>query len=152
MFPLNPFTGCFYFAIGKYLANNTCPILDVLRKHSWLLFILFEVISIIELLCLYKFDIMDSSDISLFNLPAVFFLCVSVIDSNKKIKNAKWLRKFSTIIYCSQGNIIWLSDMIGKYGEVFNNSLINYIFCCLIELLIIFGVLYLEKKSKLVMT
>lgn len=148
MFPLNIFTGCFYFAIGKYLADRIHQIPQVLKKYSRQFFIIFELLSLIELFLLLHLDVMDSSDIFLCNIPAVFFLCISIIGDNRRINKAQFLRRLSTIIYCSQGNIICLSNIF-RENMFLENSLLNYIMCCFIELIIIILVLYTEKLIRI---
>lgn len=143
-FPLNLFGGCFYFAIGKYLATNTVRLPNVLWKYSAPIFVIFELLSLAEYYLLYHFGILGESDVSFFVVPAVFFLCLSVIGSNKRVKNAKYLRKCSTIIYCSQGNVLLLSVAIHKVLGV--HSLVSYAMCCVVELLIIVSLLYFQRK------
>ena len=144
-FPLNLLTGCFYFAIGKYIAENETKITDVLSgKKAALLFIVFYLIYAAEVILSKHSGVFGSSDAAFSTAPlacALFILCLQ-----SKIQCAKSVlyRKLSIIIYCCQGNVLILNSFFRK---VLKSSVAACVLSVVVALAISFAVLYIQKHK-----
>ena len=102
------------------------------------LFLLFVILLGVEATLLKKFNIPKHDSMTIFLVPAVYFLfklCIKL-----KNKSMKKLRDISLYIYILHPMIIVLVRLIGKVTKttdiLINNSLINYISVTLISILV----------------
>ena len=114
-FPLNIFTGSFYFAIGKYIAENETILIRIMTKvRAVFFFLVFYLVYVLELLIAKHSGVYGSSDMAFSTVAlsvALFLLC---LQSNKTAKHCVLLRKISVIIYCCQGNVLLLNSLCNK--------------------------------------
>ena len=146
-FPLNIFNGCFYFALGKKLADNSDLIVKKFSsKLIMLLIIAFYGIYIIEVLICRRKGILSSTDVG-FSLPILaYLLMVLCLRTNFTIKKSVLLRKLSTIIFCCQGNVLFVKPFCIRFLRI-NSSIIIYIIMIMIMIIICLIVLFLQKHT-----
>lgn len=108
-FPINIMSGCFYFALGKLLAEKRDIISNFAVRKSTLLFIASGILYVIEVLVAEKAGFYCSSDQSFFVVPYAVFLFIIALNSKISLNGkARTLRKASTVIFCAQGNLLVL--------------------------------------------
>lgn len=112
-FPLNIFNGCFYFALGKYICENQQTILKKCNTRCALICsIAFYLLFILELFITKRLNICSGTDLAFSTVllaASIFLFCLQI---DIKIKNGLLLRKLSTIIYCSQGNVLLVNNVL----------------------------------------
>lgn len=144
-FPLNIFTGCFYFALGKFIYENESKIkVFISQKKAIILFFVFYIFFAAEIIIAKHLDIYGSTDAAISTVFIAFFLFLFCIQTTAKIKNGLLLRKLSTIIYCCQGNVLLVN--IVCQGWLGFSSVLAYLICVLIVAVIAILVLYIQKK------
>lgn len=147
-FPLNIFGGCFYFAIGKYLADNR-RLISCIKKHAAVLLTIFSFAAFCaEVVFAKAMGWSYSTDASLCVALVGFSFVILGLKTSIKIKNSLALRKMSTIIYCAQGNILLLGRALKKTGLV-SNDLLYFLIMSLVMAATVTVVLLLQKKVKL---
>lgn len=149
LFPLNIFAGLFYFAIGKLIAEQREAVSKIPLRYSVGLCVLFYVLYLGEIFTLRHFHICGLTDVAFFIVPTAIFCFISTINSTKPIAHSKKLRKMSTIIYCSQGNVLLSGALVRTFFHTgYLHSLISFAICCVVELIVLVILLYLQKKKK----
>ena len=114
-FPLNIFGGCFYFSLGKYIAESEDRIKHIFtRGKAICLFVLFYLLYVIELRLANYFMVFGSTDVAFSTAILAFMLFVFCIQSNIHISNGLLLRKLSIIIYCCQANVLLVNGFCKK--------------------------------------
>lgn len=154
-FPLNIFCGCFYFAIGKFFAENKEKIDNIKTKTSIALLVISFILYFIEIFVSKKFGFFSTTDQSFFVVPISVFAFLTAL----KIKipynwNFKLMRKASTIIYCAQGNLLifktFLISLIPKLVNVkYYLNIISFIIISVIMVFIIWLIIKLQSKFKI---
>ena len=144
-FPLNIFTGCFYYAIGKCVADNYNRIKHLAKWHLIVLLVFSYFAYFCEVYFAKSLNWLVTTDVSLF-IPLVgLTVALLGLSLNIKINNSVLLRKISTIIYCAQSNILLIGDIIRK--AVHTNKA-YYIIKSFIMTIFVTIVLLLQKKAK----
>ena len=147
-FPLNLFTGCFYYAIGKLLVENETALKQRLtKKLSLSLFVLFYILYIAEILIAKRFNILHTTDAGLF-LPflaaSLFTFC---LQCNFRLKYGRTYRKFSTVLFCCQSNFLAFKDQLQKVFCLQSSILLfAFGFCCVIVIFCL--ILSLQKSPR----
>ncbi len=146
-FPLNIFTGCFYFALGKYVSENEEKLISRFSVGKCILLsVVFYMTFVVEICLTKKFSVMGSTDVAFSLGPLAFFLLLSCLQLKIRCKYAAVLRKLSIIVFCSQGNVLWFRSRLYSYGV---HSLIKqYIMTFALVGIICIVVLYLQKKQR----
>ena len=146
-FPLNIFNGCFYFALGKMLADNSKSITkEISSKLIILLIIAFYGIYIMEVMICTRMGILSSTDVG-FSLPIIaYLLMILCLRTNFTIKKNVLLRKLSTIIFFSQGNVLLIRPFCIHFLHI-HSSIIIYLFMIMIMLIICLSVLFLQRHT-----
>lgn len=151
-FPLNIFCGCFYFAIGKWLAENKNAISEFGVKKSLSFFVLSGIFYIIEIFTAIKLGLFNSTDQSFFVVPFSVFAFFTAYNSNLDFhKYAKVFRKFSTVIFSAQGNFLLLQKISVRFLKSLmpDFSLLNLVsFLIVFALMIVFALCILKLQSK----
>ena len=147
-FPLNIFCGCFFFALGKYIAENEEELKKKFtRKNCIFLLIISYLFYLGEVFFVRYCKIQYTTDIAFGLIPTSFFLLLLCLMCNIRICHNLLMRKISIIIYCSQANILFLRlfclDDLG-----ISNTLIKNLFSIGMLICIIVLVLYLQKHTK----
>ena len=146
-FPLTIFNGCFYFALGKYIVENEQAILKKAnQKRALIGMIVFFVIFILEIILTTRLNILDSTDVAFTTAAVSLFLFLFLLQSAVKVKNALLLRKFSTIIYCCQGNVLLVNGFLKKIFNV--PSILAFLLSSLVVAAICLVVIFLQKRTK----
>ncbi len=146
-FPLNILTGCFYFALGKYISENEAHVKTLITKpKSLLLFLAFYLVFVSELFIAKHFNIIDSTDMALSTVALSCVLFLFCLQSNIRIKNSIFLRKLSIIIYCSQSNVLLFNGLCRK--KLGGHSIITFVLSCAVVTAISVIVFVLQKKSQ----
>ena len=147
LFPRNIFCGCFYFALGKYIAENQMAIVERLnQKRSFTVSVLFYIFYIAEICITKRYGILKSTDCAFSTAVIAFSFFLFCLQSNLTVKNGVLMRKLSIIIFCCQGNVLLVNALLKevlKTGSVFAwlvSSVIVAIICAL--------VLYLQKRKQ----
>lgn len=144
-FPLNIFNGCFYFTVGKYIVENKEKLLNIFSKVKCLiLFAAFYFFYLIELFVARRFNILGSTDVSFSIIGVAFFLFLFCIQTPVSIKHSVLFRKLSTIVYCSQGNVLLINTLCKAHIE---SLFVTYLISLSIVAIICILVLLLQKKS-----
>lgn len=147
-FPLNFLGGCFYFAIGKYLADHHQKLQRLHKVGVCLLAMLSCAAYCAELMIADSFGLLYSTDVS-FSV-ALFGLSFVLLGFafSRKIKHHLSFRKMSTVIYCAQGNVMALRTVL--ISKVFHGD--HDILLMLLMLLVMAGIVLLvfllQKKSR----
>ena len=150
-FPLNIFNGCFYFAVGKYIVENKRSILKKIdRKRALIGTVIFFVLYILEIILTIRLCIFDSTDVAFSTAAVSLFLFLFLLQSDAKIKNTLLLRKFSTIIYCCQGNVLLVNGFLKKIFGV--PSIFAFLVSLLVVAVICLVVVFLQKRTKWTLT
>ena len=146
-FPLNIFGGCFYFAVGKHLADNYVKFKGLSKFKAFLFFAVSFAAYCVEVILAKRTNLLSTTDFAFSSVLYGFAFVLFGITLNINIKNGIVLRKASTIIYCAQGNVILLSNVIKK-GLNIQNDILRYILILFLMSGIVAFVLILQKKSK----
>ena len=96
-------TGLFYFAVGKWAAENRKRIELISRRLLWGLFSLFLAAAYGEILVLKATRILGETDCFLFLIPLSAVLFLLTLTSKATVKHAVVLRHVSTVTYCAHG-------------------------------------------------
>lgn len=146
-FPGNFFGGMLYFSIGKWIAENKDTIQKKNRKIYWSILLCSYLFYFFEIYITKKTGLYHTSDQAFSLIPVGFCLFVITLQSTIKLKNARLLRKISTIIYCAQGNILIFSSVLHSLFHV-ESSLLRFICSCIAMTMIITLILILQKQNK----
>lgn len=140
--------GCFFFALGKYLAENK----HILEKISIKLCVagvaIFGILYYLEIALAKNSGWLISSDASVFVVPWALFIVFLCLKSNCKLKYSTQMRKLSTVIYCSQGLLMLAAKFICEIILSITNTLIIYAVGATMVAACCFVVLLLQKKTK----
>ena len=101
----------------------------------------------VEVILAKRTNLLSTTDFAFSSVLYGFAFVLFGITLNINIKNGIVLRKASTIIYCAQGNVILLSNVIKK-GLNIQNDILRYILILFLMSGIVAFVLILQKKSK----
>lgn len=148
IFPLNLFGGCFYFALGRLLAEHR----ESLERLSALKIVILLILSysgfIAEVLLSRRFHYGKATDVG-FCIAAVA-VCVFLlgIKGKRAIPHHITLRKISTIVFCAQANVLLAMSAFGKSFHI-KNSLILYAVALAVMAAVVAVVLLLQTKTKL---
>jgi len=144
LFSTNIFCGLFYFALGKFICENKEKLTKIFNKTvSAICFFIFYAVFILEIYFAVKSGYLGSTDVG-FSTPIIaFFLFLFCLQTKIKIKHGPILRKISTVIYCSQGNLLLLDGLFGEMGVP---SLVAFLIVFLFAM-ILFAILYLFQKK-----
>lgn len=144
-FPLNIFNGCFYFSIGKYIAENEELIINKINKKQALIgFAIFYLLFLFEIYVSRYFKINGETDVGLCTVFVSVSLFLFCLQSDIKAKNNLLLRKLSTIIYCSQANVLLVNGFLKQILHI--SSILSFVISALIMLMICVAVIYIQKK------
>ena len=145
-FPFNILSGCFYFALGRLVAERKSLICKVFtRQRAFVLFLLFYLIYVLEIYFTMRLNLLRITDVAFSTAVLSFFLFLFCLQGNLHIKNAKVLRKLSTIIYCAQGNIILVNKLLFT-GYLRLSSFYAFLMSSALMIVMCIFVLYLQKK------
>lgn len=146
-FPLNIFNGCFYFALGKYIVEKKQYILGKCDlKRALIGFVLFYLLFIIEIGFTKYYKIYGSTDVALSTVFMAVCLFLFCLQSNIRISNSSTLRKLSTIIYCSQGNVLLVNALCRKILNA--SSILAFLISSAVTAIICVVVLYIQKNKQ----
>lgn len=149
MFPLNIFTGLFYFAIGKFIAEHQERMEKIPLSHSVGLCIGSYALLFAGFFILRHFGFEGWAYVEVFVAPVAFFCFIFAINCDRQIAHSRELRKMSTIIYCSQGNILYSPGVVKRLFHVPElHSMLCFAACCAAEIVVIVIVMYLQKKRR----
>lgn len=146
-FPLTLVNGCFYFAIGKVLAEYEDRLKGLCTQRCAFAVAVFSFcFYVLEVFIARRAKIIYNTDCGLF-LPllatALFLLCLR---ADLRIGNTLWLRKVSTVIFCCQSTLLYLREQIQRlFG--FKSSLLTFAIVLLCALLIA-RLVFLLQRSK----
>lgn len=144
-FPLNIFNGCFYFSIGKYIAENEKQIINKINKKQALMgFAIFHLLFFAEIFISKYFKINGETDVGFFTIFISASLFLFCLQTNIKVKNSLLLRKLSTIIYCSQANVLLVNGFLKQILHI--SSILSFIASALIMVMICITVIYIQNK------
>ena len=146
-FPLNIFSGMFYFALGKWFAENKMYISKISTKICALLAIIFYVLYFKEIYFTKKAAVYLISDQAFLIIPASVFIFLFALNSKITVKNSRLLRKISTVIYCAQGNILLFSSIPSKLLMLETRAVASIIGYALMTAAVLL-VLRLQKSGK----
>ena len=147
-FPLNIFNGCFYFALGKYFAENIHSIKKRFNKsRSIIAFALSYLLFIFEEIMTNHFYINGGTDVAFSTALMAIFLFLFCLQTDINIKNSLLLRKLSIVIYCAQGNVLLLNELC-KIRLKLSPIVAFFISACVMAL-ICAAVLFVQKQKKL---
>ena len=146
-FPLNIFNGGIYFAIGKYIYENEEKLIYYFSTTKCLIFFfVFYAMVFIEVLCAKYLDVLGMTDVTFSIIGVSFFLFLFCIQIRINIKNAVLLRKISTIIYCSQGNVLLVNGGLRKFLGL--SSIVAWLLSAVVVAFICALVLFLQKRNR----
>ena len=146
-FPLNIFNGCFYFALGKYIVENKQSILEkVDQKRALIGAVVFFAVYLFEIFLTMRLNFFDSTDVAFSTAAVSLFLFLFLLQSTVKLNNGLLLRKFSTIIYCCQGNVLLVNGFLKKIFNV--PSILAFLISSLVVAAICLVVVFLQKRTK----
>lgn len=146
-FPLNIFNGCFYFSLGKYIAENKLPFLVKYDKRYALAgFIVFYLLFIVEIGLTKYYKICGGTEVAFCTVLLAVSLFLFCLQTNIKISNSIMLRKMSTIIYCSQGNVLLLNGICKKILKI--PSVLAFLISSFAIAVICVLVFYIQKNKK----
>lgn len=147
VFPLNIFNGCFYFALGKYIAENQMDIIKTFdQTRSFVGFVFFYFLFIVEIYITKQYDILKSTDCAFSTAAMAFFFLLFCLQSNLTVNNGILLRKLSTIIFCCQGNVLLVNALLKQVFKT--GSIFAYLVSCFIVAIICVLVLYLQNRKQ----
>ena len=149
-FPHNIFGGCFYFALGKVLAENKDKIKKYSFKIYFILFLCSALLYAAEVIISKICGCLGSNDKS---FMCIFFGLFAFLSSltmpiHLPQKAALTMRKSSTVIYCAQCNLIVLAEFIVKNVSFPFSHFISFAIVSLIMTVLVFVVLLLQKRIK----
>lgn len=146
-FPTNIAGGCFYFALGKYAAENETALLRrIPRKKAIVLALVFYLAYVAEVLFAKRGGFLNMTDVALSIAPAAFFLFLFCLQWHAAIPCHLQLRKMSVVIYCCQSNLLHVSDMLSHIlGISFPVSMAGQIMAVFV---LAAAVLLLEANSR----
>lgn len=146
-FPLNIFNGCFYYSIGKCVADNYNRIKNISKWYLIILLVFSYLAYFGEVYFAKSMNWLGSTDVSLF-MPLVG-LAVTLLGLSLtiRINNSVLLRKMSTIIYCAQSNILLIGGALRKAVQI-DKGVLYYFIMCFIMAIVVLIVLLLQKKTK----
>ncbi|MBR7041740.1 MAG: acyltransferase [Clostridia bacterium] len=146
-FPLNLFSGCFYFALGKYISENESRLEKKLTKSKILiLFFAFYAVYTAEFLVTKHYDIFTSSDAAFSSAAAASALFLFCLRLKIKIKNDVLLRKLSIIIYCCQSNVLFFNSLCVMLLGV--HYLTAFLMSCLVVAAVSIVIFAAQKKTR----
>ena len=145
-FPLNIFNGCFYFAIGKYIAEDKQVVFKKIDKRRAMTgFIIFYSIFVVETALSTYFKVLGSTDIAFSTVLMSVSLFLFCLQANVKINHGLLLRKLSIIIYCCQGNVLLVNGLVKNTFKV--PSILAFVISSIIAAGICVVVLYIQKHT-----
>ena len=145
-FPLNIFSGCLYFSVGKYIAENETTIVKTLnKKKAIILFLLLYLLYILEVLVAKYFNIFGTTDIAFATAGMAFMLFLFIIQVHTNAKYARLLRKMSVVIYCCQSNILLINSFCKRAFGL--SPLIAFFLSAIVVSLVSFVVIILQRKT-----
>lgn len=144
-FPLNLFGGFLYFGLGEAIYRSLIWLNDV---QSWK-FIIIAIASytlfFVEIIMARKLKLIGTSDCGLFIIPVSICIVILAFRSSLKIKKHKLYRNLSTIIYCSQGNVLLVSSLLEKLG--LKICFIRFSVCAICSIVICCFILKFQKNE-----
>lgn len=146
-FPLNCFGGMFYFSIGKWIAENREIVLKKNRIVSLIILLCSYLLYFLEIHLTKRTGLYHMSDQAFSLIPVSFCLFIITLQSSIKLKNAKNLRKISTIIYCAQGNVLVFAMNLRDVYHV-ESSLLRFLYSCIVMTMIIAIILLLQRSNR----
>lgn len=145
-FPLNIFNGCFYFSLGKYIAENQQTVTEIIdRKRALIGFAVFYALFAAEIFVTKHFGIFGSTDVTfstVFMAVSLFLFC---LQASAQISCAPVLRKLSTVIYCCQGNVLLVNVFLRKILHI--PSVPAFLISAAVEAVICLAVLFIQKHK-----
>lgn len=143
------FDGFIFVSLGMFIAVNT-------RKMSLLQSISGFIISVIllgvEVLVLFKFNLMLDSNMYLMLLPSVYFMLYAVISMNLKDNTVyKELRILSSLIYFIHILIYTVFVAPMETSGFINHSLISYSSTAIITLMVSWSLRILSKRKFIIL-
>lgn len=146
-FPINIFSGCFYFALGKYISENGSKLKKYLTKTTALiLFIILYLLYITEVMVTKHLNVLDSTDAAFSTAALSFALFLFCLQSEIRIKNGVLLRKLGIIIYCCQGNVLVFNRFCKRI--LGGHSLIAFLISCIVVAAVSILVFAAQKRLK----
>ena len=145
-FPLNIFSGVFFFAIGKYIAENKRKVVNVFtQKRALFCFVVFYLLYLLEIGVVRHYHLYTTSDFAFSSILVGLFIFLFCMQSKIHIKNSIVLRKLSIIIFCAQGNVLSVNDFCLKTLGWTRMS--SYLVAVCMMILICALVLYIQKRK-----
>ncbi len=145
-FPINIFNGCFYFALGKYIAENQKAVIKVFhKKRAAIGFLVFYLIFILEICVTKHFEINGTTDVAFSTAAIAFSLFMFCLQADIRIQHGRLLRKLSTIVFCCQGNVLLLNRFLKK---IIDYSFVTYLICTVVVGIICIVVLQMQKSKR----
>ncbi|MBR1591607.1 MAG: acyltransferase [Ruminococcus sp.] len=146
LFPINSFGGVFYFAIGKYIAENREKFRTIPNTVCISVFLIAYAVFFAEVYLAENKGYIGLNDVGAGIVFASVALFLILIKSKVTIKNNIVLRKLSTIIYCGQANVLLLSRAFRKYFDT--SYAVMFLFGSFLLAVFAAAVFFLKKWGK----
>ncbi|MBR2759753.1 MAG: acyltransferase family protein [Solobacterium sp.] len=146
-FPRNIFNGCFFFALGKYFAENEEKLIarfPIRKALIWL--VVSYVLFFSEVFIAQALNIFETAEATFANIGPSWFLFLICFQIAVSIKHGGLLRKLSTIIYCCQANVLIINKFLKKGMGV--TPFKAWLVCWIPVVLICALVLFLQNHTK----
>lgn len=144
-FPLNLFGGLFYFSVGLYFAEHPDAIHKFKEGPVLFVAILSCLLYFLEIYMTQTLSVYKTTDQAFLVIPFSISIFILGMRSTIPIRNARSLRKISTIVYCAQGNILLAKSAVSKIFGI-HSSILLFAFCVVSMAFVIFLVFALQKK------
>ncbi len=142
-------SGAIFYALGKIIAENRD---NLLKMNKWILLLLvLSLFSVyyLEMTILKVCNVLHTTDTSIILIPFVFFFVLFLLKVNLKIKGSVSFRKASTIIYCSHGTAILISNIIARKFILITHSCFQFLLSSITCAIIVLIILFLDRKNKI---
>ncbi len=141
--------GVIFYVLGKIIAENKEKLLKTNKWKLLVLFLTFFAIYYLEMVFLKINNLSSSTDASIFLIPFAFFFVLFLLKINIKIKAARYFRKASTIIYCSQGMVLLASSFIAKIFMHTEHTILKFLISVIICAFVVLIILHIDRKNKI---
>ncbi len=148
VFPLNIFNGCFYFAVGKAIAENEERIRARFpRPVCAACFLVAYALYFGEIAFARRAGIFSKTDVGVFLIPASIALFLFCLETGARVPGGRLLRKMSTIFFFCQGNIICVRGFCAEYLGVRSIHALNAV-CLALLAAVTAAVLLAQRRTK----
>ena len=138
----------FFFAIGKYIAENLHKAESLRMSNCVMGAVVFGILYYVEITLARYFGLLNSTDASFFVVPWAIFMVLCCIRSRCEIKYARYMRKISTVVYCSQGLIILATNFVCSSILGITFSLAKFVIAAVMISACTVAVLLLQRYTK----